>query len=364
MKKRKKKKSPGKNSQRFSWEDSYLRRNMWQPVTQLPTCPYCGKKMVIPQEQAQIANNLKKHFFLFNGKLMESVHRNYACSDYPNCDTTGRFEYKGTDKSVIRIISLPANETLRRMRAEVHYYINICVEQKLFGNGTELKNYLSEKMPVATGGIGAMHVGYMGEHMCKMTFGIIVEMLYNKKNDIEKFMRFNDSVLEDKKTKEMLDELTFTVHNSYSCYNENNMEPPKIDKDKQFYAIHFEEKIRKVNRVVESYEELCENVIGHKYRVKGFTSEVNAWTWLYKLMDIKANEKSSNLYHSNKTVFIIKKDDIVECKVNEFEVRPKKGSIVLCKDGKQYIPHKSLYLDRIEAEHFKELLAKENVQKK
>ena len=361
---KKRKKSPGKKSQRYRWRDYYLRRNMWQPVTQLPKCPYCGKKMVIPQKQSQIMNSLRKCVYFQNDELLEAIQRNYVCSDYPNCDTTGRFEYKGTDKSVIRIISSPANETLRRMRGEVHYYINICVKQKLFGSENELKDYISAKMPVATGGIGTMHVGYMEEYTCKMIFGIIVEMLYNKKNNIEKFKRFNDSVLEDNKTKEMLDELTFTVYNFYSCYDENDMEPPKIDKDMPFYAIHFEEKIRKVNRVVESYDELCENVIGHKYIVKGFSLELNAWTWLYKLMDVKANEKSSNLYRSNKTVFIIKKGDIVECKVNEFEIRLKNGSIILCKDSKQYIPHKSLYLDRIEAEHFKELLAKEVNKKK
>ena len=353
-----KKRNGGKNKIYVGNNDQYMRRNSWQPVSELPNCPYCGKKMFI-RDITENEKIVRTNVYLKNGKVCQDIQRNYVCQDYPECDTTGRFEYKPDDKSKIRIVSTPANAKLRKMRQEVHYYMNTCTMKGVFKNQKDLGMYLSANMSVVTGGFGAVHVGKMQEYNCKEAFKALIKALYNNRKKYDKFVRFSDSALEDDETRKMLEEISKNIKMECSSYNNKN-KLPDIDREFPVYAIHIEDKVRKANHVVYSYDELCETVAGCNYRAKGFKKEIDAWTWLYTLMEKIGDAKCESIYKSTRVVYILEQGEIKEYIVADFEKAIEKGKLVLRKDGKTYIPHKTLFTFLEEAMRFKELYKKES----
>ena len=77
-------------------------------------------------------------------------------------------------------------------------------------------------------------------------------------------------------------------------------------------------------------------------------------------MEKIGDAKCESISKSTRVVYILEQGEIKEYIVADFEKAIEKGKLVLRKDGKKYIPHKTLFTFLEEAMRFKELYKKES----
>jgi len=131
---------------------------LWNPVPTTLKCEYCGSPMI-----------LKPASFV-NVKYDQMV---YACTNYPECDCYCRVK---ENKGKYLLVSTPADRTLRSMRNEAHFYMDLILKNRIFNNMGDLYEVLAAKSSI--GGGYVKHIGECREYGCKEIANFCIDILY------------------------------------------------------------------------------------------------------------------------------------------------------------------------------------------
>lgn len=155
-----------------------------------PKCPYCGGKMI-----------------LRDSSYVHSKHSEmlYVCENYPSCDCYCRTRLNNRGKRIL--ISTPADKKLREFRREAHYYFDAVMNAGIYTDKTDLYNLLSSRIILKDGQI--LHIGECREYGCGQIIRECVNILYQNKDRVKPFRRWNNSKNETKEISDMLDEITY-----------------------------------------------------------------------------------------------------------------------------------------------------------
>ena len=143
-------------------------------INESPVCPYCGGKMILKSGQ-EIGSFYKDQM-------------RYVCENYPDCETSARAEfYQGN----WQMISTPANKKLRILRNEAHFWMEKLVDTGCISSEEQVAWYISAHSILANG--KRIHIGQCREAACEDIIKICIELLYEKKDDFDRFPGFYSS---------------------------------------------------------------------------------------------------------------------------------------------------------------------------
>lgn len=130
-------------------------------------CPYCGSRVIYRSAEGIYKDNSR------NAML-------YVCSKYPECDAYVRV-HAGTK---IPVGSL-ANQELRKLRREVHYYFNQLYESGLMSK-QDAYQWLAD---IISAPMSEAHIGHMGDYYCRQVIQESKKLLEEKtkQNNIRHF---------------------------------------------------------------------------------------------------------------------------------------------------------------------------------
>lgn len=155
-----------------------------------PTCPYCGKRMI-----------LKK------GSDINSTYKDqmqYVCQGYPACNVYCRADfYKGS----WRMVSTPADEKLRQWRREAHFWMDKLIEAGICKDMKEVYWYISNAGCSVSNG-KQIHIGQCREYGCMEISTLCIKILYQNRSKFKPFQRWRNTSITDKDILKMIDEIT------------------------------------------------------------------------------------------------------------------------------------------------------------
>lgn len=133
---------------------------LYQPIKNAPTCPKCGKKMVYRSAEGVYITKTETMLFV--------------CPSFPECNVYAKTNTKPTGEIVL--LSTPADEKLRALRTEAHYYFDLLYKKKIFKDRATAYKWLAPR--VSLNPFSAFkHIGEMDLYGCRKTIEESLKLL-------------------------------------------------------------------------------------------------------------------------------------------------------------------------------------------